>query len=117
MRLLLVLSCMAVIGCQRYDHDEILPAAEPIAASSILLEIAQQAEHVAARDIFERFPNSDITAVAICIRGNATDSELLDLSEGTLHNISDEIRSIVDMVLARVGTQTCIADNGASVQI
>ncbi len=115
MRYVLIASLTLVIGCQRNNHDEILPTAEPVTVSLVSEEIAQQAEQVAARDIGERFPNSDVAAVANCIRDNATDSELLGLSEGALHIISDEIRAVTDGIIARPITKTCIIDNGTSI--
>lgn len=112
MRVSAFLPLMALLACQQTVTDPAVQTDPPV--SAVPEDIALQAEQVIARDVSENFPHENAATIAKCIRNNSTDAELLELSEGALHAITDNIRVIVDAVGARPATRTCIRDNGAS---
>lgn len=113
MRVLAIISLGFMMACQPSDPMpvQVLPAT---ASMAIPEELAQQAEQVASRDIAERYPSANAGAAANCVRDHATSGELIALSEGALHSITDEIRGTVDAIVNRSATRTCIRDNGTS---
>lgn len=85
---------------------------QPPQQSRLPDEIQQAAEVVSFRAIEQAYPNVNAAPVANCVRANASDAELLALSDNALHELTASNRALVAGIVARDTTSGCIIDNG-----
>lgn len=93
------------------------------ALALILLACTPQAQDDLARDaakqtitpiLAQRYPGVPVEPVANCVIDNATAGEILTLAAGTLTGTTTETTRTLNTVLARPGTQVCLAEKAVS---
>ena len=95
MRLFLILPVLVLAACASTSNDVQVPSSEASARATAA----------------EQFPGVNVDAIAACVRGNATDAELVLLAQG-----GAIATQTTQSIIARPAAVQCLRDSNTGLQ-